>query len=422
LPFRSSPEALSDMPTNVLTDAKVRNAKPKEKPYKLADGAGLFLWVSHTAKIWRLKFRLAGKEGLFSIGPYPALGLADARRERDSARALVDRGINPTDARNAERAANVAAAEARQRATEGAFAKVATAWLDDGAKVWSAGTHRQKRSRVERFLTPSLGGLPITKIGAAELRPVLEACQKGGAWSGVHAKVDLNGIFDFAIRRGLVDSNPIPGLRALVTIPKSESKAALTLPQIRTFFARLAGYHGYPESIFAIKLVALTACRPGEASDAEWSEFDVEAKLWRRPAAKMKARREHVSPLSPQALDLLAKLRVISGAHRYLFPHRTKPDAHATPERLNWLMRDLDITRGASPHCWRATFSTWANEAGHAPDAIERQLAHVEASRVRASYNKALLIEERRRIMHKWGDYLEMAAHDNVVPLRERAA
>ena len=235
-------------------------------------------------------------------------------------------------------------------------------------------------------------------------------------------KVDLNGIFDFAIRSGLVDSNPIPGLRALVTIPRSESKAALTLPQIRTFFAKLAGYHGYPESVFAIKLIALTACRPGEACNAEWSEFDFEANLWRRPAEKMKARREHLSPLSSQALGLLAELRVISGSGRYLFPHRLKPDGHATPERLNFLMRDLNITKGASPHCWRATFSTWANEAGHPPDAIERQLAHLEQSKVRASYNKALLVDERRRIMQTWGDYLEMAAHDNVVPLRGRVS
>jgi len=408
------------MPTNVLTDARVRGAKPKAKPYKLADGGGLHLEVRSSAKLWRYRFRIDGKEGMFAVGAFPALGLADARKARDAARALVDKGINPAGARTEERQANIAASEARRREQDGAFAKVATAWLDTGKAIWSAGTHRQKRSRVERFLTPTLGPLPISKIGARELRPILEACRSAGAWAGVHAKVDLNGIFDHAIRSGLVDSNPIPGLRALVSIPRSESKAALTLPQIRTFFEKLGGYHGFPESVFAIKLVALTACRPGEACNAEWAEFDFEAKLWRRPAEKMKARREHVSPLSTQLLEMLAELHVISGAGRYLFPHRTKTNAHATPERLNWLMRDLAITKGASPHCWRATFSTWANETGHPPDAVERQLAHLEQSKVRASYNKALLVEERRRIMQAWGDYLEMAAHDNVVPLRGR--
>jgi integrase len=411
------------MPTSRLTDAKVRGAKPRSKPYKLADGGALHLLVAPSgARLWRYRFRLAGKEGTFAVGSFPEMGLADARKARDEARALVDRGINPADARNAERAANLAAAEARRREDEGAFAKVVAAWLEDGKKTWSAGTHRQKRSRVERFLLPKLGALPIAKITPTDLRPVLEACQKAGAWAGVHAKVDLNGIFDFAIRAGLGDGNPIPGLRALVTVPKSESKAALTLAQIRTFFAKLAGYRGYPESVFAIKLIALTACRPGEAANAEWSEFDLEANLWRRPASKMKARREHVSPLSSQALELLTDLKVISGTHRYLFPHRIQPDQHATPERLNWLMKDMALGRGATPHCWRASFSTWANEAGHAPDAIERQLAHVEASKVRASYNKALLVDERRKIMQAWGDYLEAASHDNVVPLRGRVA
>jgi integrase len=136
----------------------------------------------------------------------------------------------------------------------------------------------------------------------------------------------------------------------------------------------------------------------------------------------MKGRRDHVSPLSTRAIALLGNLRVITGGGRYLFPHKYKPDAFATTARLCYLMRDLNVAKGASPHCWRTTFSIWANENGHAPDAIERQLAHVESNRVRATYNKAMMLEERRQIMQVWGDYLAMAEAANVIPFRPDAA
>ena len=155
---------------------------------------------------------------------------------------------------------------------------------------------------------------------------------------------------------------------------------------------------------------------------SEWSEFDFEARLWRRSAEKMKARREHVSPLSTHALTLLEQLRVITGTSRWLFPHRDKPDTFATHARLCYLMRDLNIAKGASPHCWRTTFSTWANENGHRPDAIEKQLAHVESNKVRATYNQAMLVDERRKLMQAWGDYLAMAEAENVIPLHSKAA
>jgi len=411
------------MPQNLLTDASVRSAKPKAKAYKATDGGGLFLLVKpNGSRLWRWKFRLAGKEGLFAVGAYPDVGLAEARKSRDLARQLVGKGINPAHDRQEEKRQNIAAAESRRREEEGGFGKIAAAWLAEGKSIWKDGTYRQKKSRVDRFLLPALGTTPIGRIGAADIRTVLETSKAAGAWAAINVKCDLSAVYDYAVRRGLVDTNPVPGLRALIRTPPSESKAALTLPLLRTFFAKLRGYRGFPETATCLRLIALTACRPGEAADAEWSEFDFEARLWRRPAGKMKAGREHVSPLSSQAIDLLQQLRVVTGEGRYLFPHRDKRDAHATTERLCYVMRDLDIAKGASPHCWRTTFSTWANENGHRPDAIERQLAHVESNKVRATYNKAMLVEERRQIMQAWGDYLAMAEAENVIPLRSKAA
>jgi integrase len=408
---------------NLLTDARIKNAKPAANPYKLSDGGSLYLLVKPTGvKAWRWSYRLGGRENLFAIGMFPAVGLAEARQARDAARALVDKGINPAHQRQEDQRKSIAEDEARRRDAEGAFAKVAAAWLGENKSVWAEGTHRQRTRRVSRYLVPVLGALPINRIGAAQIRPLFKSCQDGGVWAAVNVKGNLSAIFDYAVAHGLVDANPVPGLRALVHTPKSESKAALTLPQLRDLFAKLRAYRGYPETVMCLRLIALTACRPGEAINAEWSEFDCEARLWRCPAEKMKSRREHVSPLSTYAVALLEQLRVITGRGRYLFPHRNGPDKPGTTRRLRYLMHDLNITKGASPHCWRTTFSTWANENGHRPDAIEKQLAHVESNKVRATYNKALLVEERREIMQAWGDYLAMAEAENVVPLRPKVA
>ena len=401
------------MPKDLLSDAKVRTAKSDSKPYKLSYGGGLFLLIQPTgSKLWRWKFRLNGKENLFAVGSYPEIGLAEARAARDAARELVKQGINPSQYRKDERQRNIEAAAERKRADslaqELSFAKVSAAYLAKVKPDYTLGSYRAKESRIRKYLAPKLDTLPITEIGPKQIRPILESCEAHGAWAGIHVKGDLSAIFQFAVIRGLVDSNPIPGLRGLLKIPASQSKAVLTADQIRAFYCALRAYRGYPETAMCLRLIAFTACRPGEAADAEWVEFDIEAKLWRRPAAKMKARRDHVSPLSAQALQLLEQLRPITGTGQYLFPHRSG-QGFTTPNRLTYAMRDMSLGERTTPHCWRTTFSTWANEQGFGPDAIERQLAHVESNKVRATYNKALLLNERREIMQAWADYLSAA-------------
>lgn len=401
------------MPKDLLSDAKVRTAKSDSKPHKLSDGGGLFLLIQPTgSKLWRWKFRLNGKENLFAVGSYPEIGLAEARAARDAARELVKQGINPSQYRKDERQRNIEAAAERKRADslaqELSFAKVSAAYLAKVKPDYTLGSYRAKESRIRKYLAPKLDTLPITEIGPKQIRPILESCEAHGAWAGIHVKGDLSAIFQFAVIRGLVDSNPIPGLRGLLKIPAGQSKAVLTADQIRAFYCALRAYRGYPETAMRLRLIAFTACRPGEAADAEWVEFDIEAKLWRRPAAKMKARRDHVSPLSAQALQLPEQLRPITGTGQYLFPHRSG-QGFTTPNRLTYAMRDMSLGERTTPHCWRATFSTWANEQGFRPDAIERQLAHVESNKVRATYNKALLLNERREIMQAWADYLSAA-------------
>lgn len=417
----------------LINDKAIQAAEPKGADYKLNDGGGLFLLVkANGAKLWRYRYKLAGKENLYALGEYsraPAgeseeqrsqriaagfLTLAEARIERDRASGLVAKGIHPAHHRQGERQRNIEASEARKQKSENSFERAARAWLEDGKGKWAAGTHRAKKARVEKHLLPALGELPLEEIGVKTLRPLLLDL-KGGAWTAVHIKGDLSGIFDFAILRGWCESNPVYLLRSLVEIPRSENKAALQAPQLREFFKKLAGYRGWPETALALRLILLTAARPGEVAAAEWSEIDFEARLWRRPAAKMKARVDHISPLSEQAFALLQELRAITGNSAYLVPRRDGTQRPIDPARFAYAMRDLALAERASPHCFRATFSTWANERGFRPDAIEKQLAHVPRDVVRAAYDRSLLIEERRTMMQAWADYLSSLEAENVI-------
>ncbi len=281
---------------NLLTDLKVRSAKSTDRDWKLSDGGGLFLLVKPTGgKLWRWKYRLQGKENLFAIGGFPQVSLAEARAAREKARALVKQGIHPAHERQQIKQRNLEVLEERKRAKESSFAKVAQAYLAEIKPVFALSSYRTKESRIRKYLSPKFDGLPMSDIGVKQIRPLLEECKAHGAWAAIHVKGDLSAIFEFAVVRGLVEANPIPSLRGLLRVPFSESKAAMTREQIQKFYQELRGYRGYPETSLCLRLIALTACRPGEAADAEWAEFDFEDALWRRPAAKMKARRDHVS-------------------------------------------------------------------------------------------------------------------------------
>jgi integrase len=405
-----------------LTDLAIRNAKPRERPYKLYDGKGLFLLVQpNGSRHWRLRFHLDGKENLYALGRYgdEGLSLAAARDEARKARALVKRGISPILARQQENQANLEAGRAAKREQAGSFAKVASAWLAEGKRQWAQAVWESRQRRIDKYLLPAFGTRPIGSITGREIRPILERCRRFGEWTAIRVKSDLNGLFKFANCKDLVEGyNPIIGLAGLIRVPVPEHKAVLTPAHIRQFNDRLRAYRGYPETAHALRLLALTATRPSETAQAEWSEIDVETALWRIPAARMKSRVEHWVPLSPAALAVLEDLRPITGDSRYLFPHRNDRARPGGQPRLAQAMRAMALGPGTSPHCWRTTFSTWANGRGFKPDAIERQLAHGERNAVRAAYNMALLLPERREMLNAWANYLAGTETAQVVPFR----
>lgn len=400
----------------LTNDKAIQAAKAGPADFKINDGGGLFMLVRKTGvKLWRYRYKIAGKENLFALGEYPLMSLAEARAARDAAANLVKRGIHPAHHRKTEKAANIEATEATKRKSENTFYRAAAAWLAEGKKKWAPGTYRAKSARLDRFVLPAISETPLEELTVKQLRPLLLKLTNGGAWAPVHAKGDISGVFDFAVARGWCDANPVYLLRSLVAMPKSQSKAVLLAPELRELFHKLAAYHGFPDTDAALRLILLTAARPGEVANAEWTEIDFESRLWRRPAAKMKARTDHVLPLSEQAVSMLTRLQQFSGG-RYLIPRRDGSNKSVDPARFSVAMRGFNLGERASPHCFRATFSTWANERGYRPDAIEKQLAHAPRDAVRAAYDKSLLIEERRKMMQDWADWLSTLESENVIP------
>jgi integrase len=400
----------------LTNDKAIQAAKASPGDFKINDGGGLFLLIRKTgAKLWRYRYKIAGKENQFALGEYPKIGLAEARKERDEASDLVKRGIHPAHNRRSERDANIESAASGQRKSENTFRRVALDWLAEGAKQWVPGTYRAKQARLDRLVLPIIGDIPIEELNVKQIRPLILSLSTASAWAPVHAKGDISAVFDFAVARGLCDSNPVFLLRSLVVMPKSQNKAVLFAPELRELFDKLIAYRGYPDTDSALRLILLTASRPGEVAHAEWTEIDLDAAIWRRPAAKMKGRLDNISPLSDQAVSLLTELRKISGG-RYLIPRRDGANKPVDPARFSFAMRGFNLADRASPHCFRATFSTWANERGYRPDAIEKQLAHAPRDAVRAAYDKSLLIEERRKMMQDWADWLTTLESANTAP------
>ncbi|HDQ4464838.1 TPA: tyrosine-type recombinase/integrase [Pseudomonas aeruginosa] len=389
-----------------LTDAKIRQAKPTDKPQKLADGGGLYLEVRTTgAKLWRYRYRIAGKENVFAIGEYPAIGLSDARDEHRKARGLVEQGIHPSHNRQAERLANVTA-------NANTFEAVAREWIAKKATGWTPYYKRQ----VENFLTadvfPYVGKLPIRSVTAAHLLEIIRRIEGRGAETvALLVRQWSSAIFRYAVATLRADSDPAAALKGAIHRPKVEHRKPLSREQIADFAKALDEYGGYRTTVIALRLMLLTFVRTVELRKAEWAEFDLDRAEWRIPAERMKMREAHIVPLSKQAVELLRELHTLTGGRGLLFPNYRKPKECMTATTLNRALERMGFNGkdsiGFSAHGFRATASTILNEMGYRPDVIERQLAHAERNKVRASYNRAEYLEDRRNMMQEWSDMVE---------------
>jgi len=399
---------MSDTFARALSAKQVEQLKPREKAWRVADGGGLFLQIEpNGSKLWRYKFRVAGTEGRYAIGEYPAVTLAAAREEHRLARDLVRRGINPTHQRQDLRK-QVATETLERRA--GSFNAIWTAWSAATEPDLRDATIAQRKREVEKDLLPSLQARPIKSITRQELTTLLRGVEVRAPEVARNLRNYLYGIFEHAIDSGLMELNPVPPARVLAR-RNQRQHAALSPKRMTDFVNAVRNASIEPQTRIAMLLVLLTACRKSEVIEARWSEFNLDAEEWIIPKERMKAGREHWVPLSRQAVDLIRELRALTPSNReYLFPNRRDPHRAMANRSLNAVFERLGFAGEGTPHGMRAQFSTYFNSLGESVDVIERCLAHAPRDAVRAAYNRHEYRDERRRVLQAWADQVDFQA------------
>ena len=399
-----------------LTDPKVRQSKPRNKPYKLSDGNGLYLQVQPSgSKYWRLAYRFAEKQKTLALGIYPEITLANARKKRDDAKSYLSKGIDPS---------NLMSKKVRKRAEvenlENSFESIAREWHEQQKGGWSKNHWERVLVSLENEAFPDIGSFPIQYLTAPHVLAILRKVEKRGALE-VAARLlqRCSAVFRYAIQTGRVESNPVTDLQGALKTKKVKHQPALSRAELPEFLDKLENYDGNTITQLALKLIILTFVRTGELRGATWNEFDLENAEWRIPAERMKMRAEHVVPLSEQAIEILNELKLITGKHELVFPSRQTWKKAMSENTMLFAMYRMGYHGIATVHGFRATASTILNESGFKPDVIERQLAHVERNKVRAAYHRSEYLEERKQMMQWWANFIDgLKEGSNVIPIR----
>jgi integrase len=386
----------------MLTEIAIKAAKPRHKPYKSSDGRGLYLLVEpNGGRGWRFRYRFEGREKMLSLGTYPDVPLRLARERSEDLRRLVASGVDPSAGRKAEK-----------KASTHTLIGIAEEFFKQQAKRLDPGTVQRDRDRLEDFVIPFLGKRPISRITAPELLTCLQRIEARGRLETARRTRSIFGrVARYAIATGRAERDVSADLRGAIANPVETHYASITDPaKVGALLRAIDGFQGQISTTAALKLAPLVFVRPGELRAARWFEFDLEGRepTWRIPAARMKMGTEHVVPLARQAVAILKDLRAQSGNRELLFPSLRAASRPISNNTLNAALRRLGYTTDEqTPHGFRSTASTLLNEQGYHPDLIELQLAHQERNAVRAAYNKAQRLTERRQMMQAWADYLE---------------
>lgn len=409
-----------------LTDSALRNAKPKEKPYKLSDGGWLFLLVQpNGSRLWRMDYRYDGKQKTLAIGGYPLISLVEARAKRDAAKKLLNDGIDPNVAKKADRV---------QQRIESAstFSVLAKEWFDNQDGRWVQSYATRIWSRIEDDLIPALGKRPVDDIEPLEMLDVLRKIEERGAIeSAKRIKQYASQILQYALVTGRVKRDVTADIgRALKPVPKGSVKrrAWLKADELPEFMRKLANYDGEEETRLAIHAVVLTFVRTNEirfAVKGEFEDLDGKEPIWRVPEERMKMRLPHIVPLAPPVVKIVQRLFDMNTRSDLLFPsmdgNRTGNKA-MSENTMIFAMYRMGYRSKATIHGFRSTASTILNESGFNSDWIEKQLAHVEPNEVRAAYNAAEWLPERRKMMNDWATYIGKQAESGKVIRHLRVA
>ena len=400
-----------------LTELQVRSAKPQPKIAKLSDGGGLQLWVTPDgAKRWRLAYRFAGGQKLLAIGVYPSVGLKEARTARETPRGCWPTALILQRRRNRPRSKRRTRRITRSRPSR-------LNWLIRSVVSRRQWSQSPSRSGFWGSPFPALGNRAIREIAAPEILAVLRTVEsRGKLETAKRLRATVGQVFRYAVATGRADSDPTGALSGAIAAPVIKHRAAIIAPKAFGALLRaMAAYEGAPETVAALELLALTFVRPGELRSAEWSEFEFDGAIWSIPAKKMKMRRPHLVPLSPRAAEVLRELHAITGKGQFLFPSVRSVKRCMSENTINAALRRLGFkTDEMTAHGFRSAASSILNESGlWNPDAIERQLAHVDADSVRRAYARADFWDERVKMMNWWAEKCEELRRGGViVPLR----
>lgn len=403
-----------------LTDVQIRNAKPANKQYKLAAGKGLYLVVSAKGgKWWRVRYRFAGKQKELSVGTYPDVSLKLAASRRDDIRQKLENGIDPSKERKLQK---ITAKHANERT----FEVIARDWIDKFGADWTDKYRKLTTSRLEQNAFPWIGDSDIDSITAPELLILLRKVEARGALETAHRVRKLSScVFRYAIANGLAQRDPAADLIGALPPTKTKHLASITDPKkVGALLRAIDGYDGQFITKCALKLSALVMLRPVNIRSARWEEIDLDAAQWKIPMGSMKMRRTHIVPLSSQAMDILKEVKELTGRGEFVFPSIRTKQRPMSENTLTAALRRLGYSgEEMTAHGFRSMASTMLHEQGYNSDWVERQLAHVDGNSVRASYNYAQYLTERKKMMQDWADYLDaLRTGVDVVAIKSKSA
>ena len=392
------------MPSDKLTELGLRKAKPSSKPKKFSDGGGLFLLLHPSgSKYWRMKYRFMGKEKLLAFGVWPEVSLTEARKKRNEAKQLLKSGKDPSAAKK-----NLKVSQ--KVAQSNTFGSVTEEWLEIKQKEWKSPYFDDVKSSIEIHLLPDLSQRPIEDITSSEILSVLKKIEEQGKLEvASRSRQKCGAIFTYANLRQLCTSNPVSNLKGALASPKKKKFNSLSPKDLPQFLVKLEEYDGAIITKLALRFVLLTFARTVEIRFANWNEFDLEDEepIWRIPEEKMKMGREHVVPLSSQALVVLKEVRRFTQGDKYVFHQLNNPNKPMSENTMLYAMYRMGYHSRATVHGLRATMSTLLNEKGHNPDVIEHLLSHQDSNKVRGAYNRAEYLSERRITLQWLADHLD---------------
>ncbi len=395
-----------------LTDIQIKNAKPKEKQYKLSDGEGLYVLIRpNGSKLWQMRYRFAEKQKTLSIGKYPLVSLSKARELKIEAKKLLAENIDPSQEKQRKK---------RQvyKDTENTFQRIAEQWYKRHKRSWKEQHAHKTWRRIEMHILPDIGNIPITQLTAHDIIRCVQRIEDSGAADiAKRSFQNIKRILDYALIEQMLTQNITHSIRPQDILRRTKTKhnPHLEAHELPEYLHKVEIYDGELQTKLALKLMMLVFIRHNELLNARWDEFIFKRSEWRIPAERMKMDKPHIVPLSKQAVEILEELKRINGIFDYVFPQKRNPRKVMSNGTMTRALHKMGYKGKLTVHGMRGTASTILNENGFNPDAIELQQSRQDQNKVRASYNHAHYLDERRQMMQWWADYLDDIAQNGTV-------